>query len=83
VDDQKILASQEDFGNVSVCPGGVVHVNLVHLSIKLLPSDFVKFCDLISQARRNFDAPPRSGGKPVLQVVSPRVPDDSGDEEDK
>jgi len=83
VDDQRILASQEDFGNVSVCPGGVVHVNLVHVSLKLVPADFIKLSELISQARRNLDAPPRSPGKPVLQVVSPRLQDDPGGEENK
>ncbi len=70
MDDQTILASDESLGNVSVCPGGVVHINLPHCSLKLLPSDFVKFSELISKARIRFDPPVRGDGKPRLQVVT-------------
>ncbi|MGO9567511.1 MAG: hypothetical protein ACLP5H_08230 [Desulfomonilaceae bacterium] len=69
LDDQTILSSEENFGTVSVCPGGVVHINLPHCSLKFMPSDFVKFSDLIGQARLNFNAPPR-GAKPHLHVIS-------------
>jgi hypothetical protein len=78
LDDQTILASEENFGNVTVCPGGVVHINLAHLTVKFLPSDFVRFSDLISKARLKFD-PPRPGkGKPKLHVVSDALPCDVG-----
>jgi len=70
LEDQTILASTENFGNVSVCPGGVVHVNLPHCTVKFLPSDFIKFCELLARARASYDAPPRSPGKPHLQVVT-------------
>lgn len=69
LDDQTILSSAENFGTVSVCPGGVVHVNLPHCSLKFMPSDFVKFSDLIGQARLNYNAPAR-GAKPHLHVIS-------------
>jgi hypothetical protein len=46
----------------------VVHINLPHCSLKFMPSDFVKFADLIGQARLNFNAPPR-GAKPHLHVI--------------
>lgn len=67
--DDTILASEENLGNVTVCPGGVVHINLAHCSLKFLPSDFVKFSKLISKARLNFDSPRRGDGKPRLHVV--------------
>ena len=70
MEDPTILASDQTLGNVSVCPGGVVHINLPHCSLKLLPSDFVKFSDLISKARMRFDPPVRGDGKPRLQVVA-------------
>ncbi len=69
MDDQTILSSSENFGTVSVCPGGVVHINLPHCSLKFTPSDFEKFSELIGQARLNFNAPPR-GAKPHLHVIS-------------
>jgi hypothetical protein len=69
LDDQTILSSAENFGTVSVCSGGVVHINLPHCSLRFMPSDFVKFSDLIGQARLNFNAPAR-GAKPHLHVIS-------------
>ena len=69
LDDQTIISSEENFGTVAVCPGGVVHINLAHCSLKFVASDFLKFSDLISQARLKFDPPPR-GGKPHLHVIS-------------
>jgi hypothetical protein len=70
LDDQTILASEENMGNVTVCPGGVIHINLPHCSLKFLPSDFLKFSELISKARTRFDPPVRGDGKPRLQIVS-------------
>ena len=70
MDDQTILASLENFGTVSVCPGGVVHINLPHCSLKFLPDDFTKFCELIANARTKFDIPRRGDGKPHLQIVA-------------
>ncbi len=69
MEDQTILANFENFGNVTICPGGVVHVNLSHCSLKFMPSDFVKFTELISKARINFDSPSRQGAKPHLHLV--------------
>lgn len=69
-EDQTILASDENFGNVAVCPGGVVHVNLVHLSLKFLPEDFVRLSELLSKARLNLEQKPPPRGKPRLQLVS-------------
>jgi hypothetical protein len=74
LDEQTILASEENFGNVSVCQGGVVHVNLVHMTIKFLPGDFEKFAQLISRARMNLEAGRPTRSKPRLQVVSPEPP---------
>lgn len=82
MDDHKILASVENFGAVTVCSGGVVHVNLPHCSLKFLPSDFSKFCELIAQARMNFQPPRRIEGKSRLQVVTPESQDDPGKAED-
>jgi len=79
LDDQTILATVENFGTVSVCPGGIVHINLPHCAVKFLPADFAKFCELIGQARARFDAPKRTLGKPRLQVVGPEPePDPTG-----
>jgi len=69
LDEQTILATLENFGAVSVCHGGVVHVNLPHCSLKFLPSDFAKLCELIANARMKFDLPRRGDGKPRLQIV--------------
>ncbi len=69
LDDQTILSSAENFGTVSVCSGGVIHINLPHCSLKFMPSDFLKFSDLVGQARLNFSAPPR-GAKPQLHLIS-------------
>jgi hypothetical protein len=71
LDDQKVLAIIDNFGTVTVCPGGIVHVNMPHVSIKLMPSDFVKFTELIAAARINFDPPQRMSGKARLQLVTP------------
>jgi hypothetical protein len=83
LDDHTILAVTDNFGTVSVCPGGVVHVNLPHFTLKFLPSDFLKFSDLVAEARLNFDAPKKSAGKPNLHVVSrdksDENPKDAGD----
>ncbi|MBI4966057.1 MAG: hypothetical protein HY913_22445 [Desulfomonile tiedjei] len=69
MEDQTILATSENFGTVSVCHGGVVHINLPHCSLKFLPADFAKFCELIANARMKFDLPRRADGKPHLQLV--------------
>ena len=69
-DEQTILASDENFGNVAVCPGGVVHVNLVHLSLKFLPEDFVRLSELVNKARLKLEQRPTPRGKPRLQVVT-------------
>lgn len=81
MDDQTILASEENFGNVTVCPGGVVHVNLAHLSLKFVPSDFTKFSNLISKARLKFDAPAPEKTKPRLHLVPDERADDERSEE--
>ena len=71
VDEHTILAADNDFGTVSVCPGGVVHVNLAHYSLKFVPADFTKLAELIGKARLNLgDRPQLTAGKPHLQVVS-------------
>lgn len=70
MDDQKILASSENFGAVTVCSGGVIHINMPHFTIKFLPSDFMKFSDLIAKAKLNYDPPQKLAGKPRLQLVT-------------
>ena len=77
MEDQTILANDPDFGNVTVCPGGVVHVNLLHVSLKFGPSDFVRLSDLMAQARNSFENRQRpKGGKPRLQIVGPEDAED-------
>ncbi|MGC8603954.1 MAG: hypothetical protein ACP5VS_09725 [Desulfomonilaceae bacterium] len=73
MEDHTILATEENFGAVSVCPGGIVHINMAHLTLKLLPSDFEKFSDLVAKARLNFAPPKRTEGKPHLQVVTTEI----------
>ncbi|MEW6351572.1 MAG: hypothetical protein AB1646_21170 [Thermodesulfobacteriota bacterium] len=76
MDDHKILASSENYGTVSLCAGGVVHVNLTHLTLRLIPSDFEKLADLIIQARANYQAVSRTKDeKPRLRVVSEKKDD--------
>ncbi len=70
VDDQKILSSDDGFGAVTMCPGGVVHVNLPHYTLKFLPSEFERFSDLIAKARMNQDRPRKPDQRPKLQLVS-------------
>jgi len=77
VDDHTILASDGNFGTVTVCPGGVVHINLAHLSLKFVASDFVRFSELLNRARVTYEGRPlQVAGKPHLQLVSPERPDD-------
>jgi hypothetical protein len=71
LDDHTIIASDENFGNVTVCPGGVVHVNLVHVSLKFTPDDFSRFAELIARARLNSQHQHVPRSKPRLQVVTP------------
>lgn len=78
MDDQTILASEENFGNVTVCPGGVVHVNLTYVSLKFMPTDFVRFSDLVSKARVKFEPPRPEKGKPRLHLVCGEEETDSG-----
>lgn len=74
--DEGIIASDPNFGNVSVCPGGIVHVNLTHLSLKFMPSDFERFAGLIADAQENLqERAPKSSGKPSLRIVSPEDED--------
>ncbi|MFH0960534.1 MAG: hypothetical protein V1897_17740 [Pseudomonadota bacterium] len=70
MEDHTVIATEENFGVVSVCPGGIVHVNLLHLTLKLTPSDFEKLSDLVAKARLNFSRPKRTEGKPRLQLVT-------------
>ncbi len=70
MDEHTILADDENFGNVVVCPGGVVHVNLTHCSLKFVPEDFLKFSELIEKARRKYDTPQLTGSKPRLRLVA-------------
>ncbi len=71
MDDQKVLASDDGFGAVTMCPGGVVHVNLPHFTLKFLPDDFDRFADLIAKARMNRDRPGKiEQRRPKLQLVS-------------
>lgn len=70
MDDQKVLSSEDGFGAVTVCPGGVVHVNLPHFTLKFLPEDFDRFSDLIAKARLNRDRPKKVDQRPKLQLVS-------------
>ncbi len=84
MDDYTLLAGDPDFGNVSVCPGGLVHVNLVHVSLKFTSPDFERFADLIAKARLNMEAkPPRHKGAPRLQVVPSESDKDSPMEPEK
>ncbi len=72
MDELKILAGLEGFGNVSVCPGGIIHINLPHCSLKFTPSDFAKFAELIAQAGLKAEARQvRTEGKPQLRIVGP------------
>ena len=76
MDEHTILAASDDFGTISICPGGVIHVNLAHYSLKFLPAEFTKLADLMGKARLNLgDRPQLTSGKPRLQVVS-RDPQD-------
>jgi hypothetical protein len=78
LDEQTILSSAEDFGNVSVCPGGIIHVNLTHCSLKFLPADFIRLSDMIAEARRNYGPTrPQLDGKARLTVVPTNSCDDS------
>ena len=71
MDEVQILAGLEGFGNVSVCPGGIIHINLPHCSLKFTPSDFAKFAELIAQARLKMEARQvRTEGKPQLRIVA-------------
>ncbi len=70
MDEHTILADDENFGNVVVCPGGVVHVNLTHFSLKFVPEEFLKFSELIDKARRKYEAPQLIGSKPRLHLVA-------------
>jgi hypothetical protein len=70
VDEVEILAGLEDFGNVSICPGGIIHINLPHCSLKFTPSDFSRFAELIGLARLKTEARQvTTDGKPQLQIV--------------
>jgi hypothetical protein len=70
VDDHTILAEESGFGAVTTCPGGVVHINMPHLTLKFVPADFVKFADLIARARLQFrDGAAVTGRKPRLRLA--------------
>jgi hypothetical protein len=77
VDEHTIVALDEEFGNVSVCPGGVVHLNLRYCSLKFMPSDFTRLANLIQKARLNIEDDSRPPvGKPRLQVISSKTSDE-------
>ena len=79
MDDQKILSSDDGFGAVTMCPGGVVHVNLPHYTLKFLPTEFERFSDLIAKARMNQDRPRKSDQRPKLQLVSSENEEDESE----
>jgi hypothetical protein len=84
LDEQTILASEENFGNVAVCPGGIVHVNLTHCSLKFLPQDFVKFSELVGRAILKYQASPaQTSGKPRLHLVSSEATDEKSPDQNK
>ncbi len=72
MDEQTLLAALKDFGAVTVCPGGVIHINLPHYSLKFLPSDFVKFAELVAMAVAKYEPERKPSGKPHLQLVTPQ-----------
>ena len=74
MDEFSILADEPDFGNISMCPGGIVHVNLAHVSLKMNSSDFKRFADLIGRANQKLsDQSNRPVGSPRLHVVPPNA----------
>ncbi len=84
MDEDKLLAEIENFGNVTICPGGVVHVNLAHLSLKFMPEDFQRFSDLMAKARVKYESKrTRPDGKPKLQIISNPDEDQSSPELDE
>ncbi len=71
MDEHTVLSSDPGFGTVSVCPGGVVHINLPHCSLKFLPQDFGKFCELVARARAELGkSRSASSARPRLQLVT-------------
>lgn len=71
MEEHTILATDDDFGTISLCPGGVVHINLAHYSLKFVPSDFMKLAELVGKARLTLgNRPQLTAAKPHLQVVS-------------
>lgn len=84
MDEDTLLAEIESFGNVTICPGGVVHVNLAHLSLKFMPEDFQRFSDLMAKARVKYESrSPRPDGKPKLQLISNPDEDESSPDIDE
>lgn len=71
MEDHKTLAVSEDFGLVTECPGGIIHIHLHHMTLKFMPNDFAKLTDLLIQARAQCDLPQKTGAKPHLQIVAP------------
>ena len=79
-----VLADEPNFGNVAMCPGGVVHINLAHVSLKMDASDFRRLSALIAKADQKLsEQSPRLPGSPHLHVVpsNSETPPDSNSQD--
>jgi hypothetical protein len=68
------LASDDSFGVITICPGGVVHVHLPHVTVKLLPHEFLKLAELAAHAKVALNAARPPAEKPHLRLVSQEDP---------
>lgn len=85
MDEFSVLADEPNFGNVAMCPGGVVHINLAHVSLKMDSSDFRRLSVLIAKAGQKLsEQSPRLPGSPHLHIVqsnSETTPPDSNSQD--
>jgi hypothetical protein len=84
LDEFSVLADEPNFGNVAMCPGGVVHINLAHVSLKMDSSDFRRLSVLIAKAGQKLaEQTPRLTGSSHLHVVpsNNETPSDSNSQD--
>ena len=66
--DLRVLSRDEEFGVVTQCPAGCIHVCVGNTTLRLSPKQYWKLMDLLTASARKIDPPgtTRSQGHLVL-----------------
>lgn len=55
--DLQVLSRDDEFGIVTRCPAGCIHVCVGHTTLRLSPRQYWKLMDLLTASARKIDPP--------------------------